>query len=139
MNKKNKSIQRWIRAENQMNVISTKAPRTYMLFLSFLFFIAILVVIGILFNNYQKMRVIPFEVEGSCNTGFIGIDFKTEFDNQPYSVLDRIYDGSNPQDFRLVKHIYYFREPLMKHINLKNIDGLNCNFKVKGAIPLNKL
>ena len=99
----------------------------------------IVILIGFMLFLVKMAAPVPFEIEGSCNTGFIGIDFKTEFDNQPYSVLDRVYNGSNPQDFRLVSHQYYFREPLMKYINLKNIDGLNCNFKVKGAIPPSKL
>ena len=85
------------------------------------------------------IKPVPFEMEGSCNTGFIGIDYKSIIDNQPYTTLDRIYDGSNPEDFRLVSHRRYFVEYLPKELNIKNIDGLNCNFKIKGAIPLNKL
>lgn len=82
---------------------------------------------------------VPFEIEGSCNTGFIGIDYKSTFDNQPYSYLQQVYDGSNSNDFRLVSHRRYFIEYIPKELNLKNIDGLNCNFKVKGAISLNQL
>ena len=56
---------------------------------------------------------VKFEIEGSCNTGFIGIDFETE----------------KNEDDEL--------EP--KSLKIKNIDGLNCNYKIKGAIPKNKL
>lgn len=99
----------------------------------------VLAIIGIGLNQYYKNRLIPFEIEGSCNTGFIGIDYKSTFDNQPYSYLKQIYDGSQPQDFKLVKNTKYFIEYLPKELNIKNIDGLNCNFNVKGAISLNIL
>ena len=84
-------------------------------------------------------RLIYFEIEGSCNSGFIGADYAILFDNQPYEYIERVYDGSNPQDFRLVAHRKYFIEYLPQKVNVKNIDGLNCNFKVKGAIPYNQL
>lgn len=139
MEKENSFIKWWRKMEESVYIASTKAPKMWGIFWNLIIFGTLIIAIGTMFIEYQKTRAIPFEVEGSCNTGFIGIDFKTEFDNQPYSILDRIYDGSNPQDFRLVKHTRYFMEYLPKELNLKNIDGLNCNFKVKGAIPNNIL
>ena len=109
----------------------------FFVFLSILF-------IGVLWFMIYFIKPIPFEVEGSCNTRFVGVDYKAVIDNQPYTTLDKvydgsIYDGSNSQDFRLISHRRYFAEYLTKEFNIKNIDGLNCNFKVKGAIPLSLL
>ena len=113
----------------------------------------LLVLVGL--NEYYKHKLIPFEIEGSCNTGFIGIDFQSEFKNydmvdlvNEYTLLKQFTDRNNASlnydfsgyntesqsAFTMFKSIYF-----PKHLNLKNIDGLNCNFKVKGAIPFNKL
>ena len=52
------------------------------------------------------------------------------------SLIDKFNEyGTTPETaFRMLKSIY-----LPKELNIKNIDGLNCNFKVNGAIPLNQL
>lgn len=102
-----------------------------------LYFLTLLLCFSFLF--YQAIKPYPFEIEGSCNSGFIGIDYKSTIENQPYAVLNRVYDGANPNDFRLVNKKRYFQEYLPKELNLKNIDGLNCQFKIRGAIPLNIL
>lgn len=138
-NKESKVLLWWKRAENQINEISLKAPRAYVVFWNLLIFGVILISVSVIFLEYQRTRLIPFEVEGSCNTGFIGIDYKSSFDNQPYSYFRQVYDGSQPKDFRLIKVNEYYQKYLPKELNFKNIDGLNCNFKAKGAIPLNKL
>ena len=102
-----------------------------------------LVVIIIGLNQYYNSRLIPFEIEGSCNTGFIGIDFQSTFDNQPYNQKiaqsTTFYQNGTIEEKDVRFNVKYDREFLLKQLNLKNIDGLNCNFKVKGAIPLNKL
>ena len=129
----------FIKGEKELDLIKIKAPHSYMIFWNLLIFGLILAFVGFMFLEYQKTRAVPFEIEGSCNTGFIGIDYKSTFDNQPYSYLQQVYEGPDPQSFKLVKHTRYFKEYIPKEINLKNIDGLNCNFKVKGVIPLNIL
>lgn len=50
-----------------------------------------------------------YELEGSCNTGFIGIDFQSKYNDTKF---------------------------LPDKFNLKNIDGMNCNFKIKGNVPI---
>lgn len=81
----------------------------------------------------QIIKPIPFEVEGNCNTGFIGVDYSMDFRNEPYK-REQWGGLSIARNFTA-----YNIEPYPKELNLKNIDGLNCNFKAKGAIPLNKL
>ena len=78
-----------------------------------LYIIIILVLAIFMVLTILHTKPIDFEIEGSCNTGFIGIDFETE----------------KNEDDEL--------EP--KSLKIKNIDGLNCNYKIKGAIPKNKL
>lgn len=76
---------------------------------------------GCLFLLYIILKPIPFEMEGSCNTGFIGIDFSERF----------VFNETNPL------------KPLLSYnpqkLDLKNINGLNCNFRVKGEMPLDIL
>lgn len=59
---------------------------------------------------------LPIEVEGSCNSGFIGIDFSERFVFNESSIRKELINY-NPQK-----------------LDIKNIDGINCNYKVK--IPL---
>ena len=61
-------------------------------------------------------KPVPFEVEGNCNKGFIGLDYQVEVDSKYYLLYNKTYP-----------------------IKIKNIDGANCNFKVKGSIPLKNL
>ena len=119
------------------------SPIGYPLY-TFLFSIGFILVFGFtLLFIYSVIKPVPFEVEGNCNTGFIGIDFQSDILNEPYKqklALSTTYfpNGSiEGKDIRFVTH--FDRELLPKKLNLKNIDGLNCNFKVKGAIPLSLL
>lgn len=88
------------------------------LFMSITFFL-------VFFYNYYQP--IPFEVEGECNTGFIGIDFQSEFKNEKYK-------EKTGTDFNFTK---YNSELIPKLLRLNNIDGMNCHYKIKGAIPKN--
>ncbi len=67
-----------------------------------------------------------YELEGSCNTGFIGVDFQANFVNEKYK-------EKTEYTYNFTK---YNSEWYPKLFNLKNIDGLNCNFKVKGKFPI---
>ena len=89
---------------NKLKYISEMNPMFVLLAVAFFMFFAIIM---------MGTELVPFEIEGSCNTGFIGIDFESE----------------KNEDDEL--------EP--KSLKIKNIDGLNCNYKIKGAIPKNKL
>lgn len=81
--------------------------------LAVIFAIVILVAIAII-GNLQRYN---YEMEGSCNSGKIGIDFSERF----------VFNESNP------------RKPLIssnpQKLNINGIDGINCNFKVKGELP----
>ena len=122
------------KSEEEIHSIKLKSPLSYIIFWNLTVFLFILVLIGFMFLAYQSTKLIPFEMEGSCNTGFIGIDYKSIFVNQPYSTL--INKGYYTAE-DVLNVTRYIKEYLPKEFNLKNIDGLNCNFKVKGAIPLN--
>ena len=101
------------------------SPIGYPLFNSFimLFFLLFFVSLFVITLWFMSIMIkpVPFEIEGSCNTGFIGIDFSERFVFNESSQSKKLL-SYNPQK-----------------LNLKNINGLNCNFKAKGAIPLNKL
>ena len=71
----------------------------------------------------------PLEMEGRCNADFIGIDYEMEFRNEEYNDKDvSVYSMNRTR---------YWTENYPKHLNLKNIHGLNCNFRMKGEFPLN--
>lgn len=71
-----------------------------------------------------------FEMEGNCNTGFIGVDFQGEFENEPYAIEKQ----KGFMDYNFTEHDSEF---LGKYLNVRNIDGMNCHFKMKGnAIAL---
>ena len=76
------------------------------------------------------LKPVPYEIEGSCNSGFIGVDFQSEFKNEEWKERNE-YEVYNPHNFTRYKP-----NIIPKKLNLKNIDGLNCNFKVKGYLPV---
>ena len=123
----------FVKGEKELDIIKSKSPLSYMIFWNLLVFGALIAFVSVMFMEYQRTRVFPFEIEGNCNTGFIGIDYKSTFDNQPYDYYWKDIVG-DPH-----KSIAYYVKYIPKELNLKNIDGLNCNFKVKGAIPYNLL
>ena len=90
---------------------------------------------------------IPFEIEGSCNTGKINLDFDAEFRNQAYQqkteiwqtqlreTSDNSFSGlSNTKNIYLTKYNIEF---FPKSISLDGLENLNCYYKIKGAIPKN--
>ncbi|KKN02320.1 hypothetical protein LCGC14_1118750 [marine sediment metagenome] len=92
----------------------------------------ILLVFGLLATliilTINQSQLIPFELEGSCNSGKVNINFDAEFRNQAYSKLKEI-DNKN---ISLTKfNIEYYP----KSITFDGIENLNCNYKIKGAIP----
>ena len=77
-----------------------------------------LIVIGVF---YYTTRTIKYEAEVTCNTGFIGIDFSERFVfNESSSEKELI--SFNPQKF-----------------DIRGINGLTCNVKFKGELPLSKV
>ena len=90
---------------------------------------------------YQSTKPLPYEFEGSCNTGFIGVDFQSDIKNQPYLREQQI--SSRFEDGKLIENNVNFtvfnQEFFPKVFNVKNIDGLNCNFKVKGELPQSEI
>ena len=123
----------FIRIEEQMDILITKAPKSYILFWNLTIFGVLVIIGGVMFLEYQKTKAIPFEVEGSCNTGFIGVDYQMDFKNEPYK--SEWYSGNGSLVNRTAVHTTNYP----RHLNIKNIDGLNCNFKLKGAVPYNKM
>ena len=155
-------LQKYLDRLNKREIGLYKAsPIGYPLFhsffmLFFLLFFVSLFVITVWFMSIM-IKPVPFEIEGSCNTGFIGIDFQSEFKNydlneviKEYRLIKQFGDEINGYLSGGIDIGYYSTTPetafvmyktifMPKELNLKNIDGLNCNFKVKGAIPLNQL
>lgn len=70
----------------------------------------------------------PVEFTGkiSCNTGFVGLDVSSSNRVQAYPCDDkyRLYNGANLTCFKT--------DNILNHINVKNIDGLNCNVEYNG-------
>ena len=84
-------------------------------------------------------KTIPVEYEFFCNTGFIGVDFKSDFEYQPF--MDKVVksttyfpNGSISEDARY--RTKYDSTYLLKELNIKNIDGLNCHGSFKTEISL---
>ena len=80
----------------------------------YVIFIFLCVVLLVFVNNVTKP--VLFELEGNCNTGFVGVDFSERFVFDESSKTKGLINY-NPQKF-----------------DVKNIDGMNCNLKIKGEI-----
>ena len=76
-------------------------------------------------------KTIPIEYEFSCNTGFIGIDFQSEFINEEWK----------PTTYGFPVHNFTrYETNILPHVlNLKNINGLNCQGKFKTEISLDSM
>ena len=85
--------------------------------------------------NSQKYNM---EMEGSCDSGNIGVDFESKWENQPYK--DNITISQRCDSFKCINRditiTRYHEEWLPDHFNINGIEGINCNFKVKGEVPL---
>mgnify|MGYP001590466767 CR=1 FL=1 len=81
----------------------------------------------------NQLKSYPFEFEGKCNADFIGVDYEMNFKNEEYNEKEKYNElGSN---LYAVNRTRYWIENYPKHLNLKNIHGLNCNFRMKGEFP----
>lgn len=75
-------------------------------------FIIAIILAFILVMYLSSTRVVNFEIQGKCTSGFVGIDYKSN------------YNGT---------------DLVPEYLNLKNIDGMECIYKIKGSIPKDKL
>ena len=91
----------------------------------------------IIFFNVTT-QPIPFEIEGSCNAGKVNLNFDAEFKNQAYDRKTEIWEVrlSNKKNIYLTE---YNTEFYPKSISLDGLENINCNYKIKGAIPKNLL
>ena len=101
----------------------------------YIFLSSIVVVVVILMVSSDKPT--PFESEINCNTGFVGIDFKSKWDNQPYKDNITINQFCNSEtgcvnEERTITK--YHQEWLPERFDLENIKGLNCKMVMKGSI-----
>ena len=98
----------------------------------------IAVFVAIALAIVYELKLIPYEGEMTCNTGLIDIDFNSVWDNQPYK--DNITISTECDQMgcinRKVIVTKYHREPLAQSFNFNKIDGLTCNIKFKGEMPL---
>lgn len=78
---------------------------------------------GLLFIVYSYYKPVPVEIEANCNTGFIGVDFKGYWRNEPHQMILAGWGES----------VKYRQTFLPTQFDLKNIDGMNCHWKFKGA------
>lgn len=122
------------RVEKYQNDFIEKAPAIYLMSV-----ISIVLFGGfVAYAAYSMDKPIPYEFEANCNTGFIGVDFEGNFENEPYPQERQLSYSWSPEtggvanNINLTKHDIEF---LPKSFNLKNIDGMNCRIKVKGEIP----
>ena len=83
---------------------------------------------------------VDIETEGWCNSGYIGLDIeaynniqnktctKIEWDNETQSF--------EPKPVKDLENITCFKKDFqLKHVKLKDIDGLNCQGKAKIKMP----
>ena len=117
MVKKDSGFVRWFTArEEEIHIAQLKAPMAFSFINIMIVFFAILSLVSVVVSAYFNSLPLSYEIEGSCNTGFIGLDFSERF----------VFNETNPE-----KPLISFNP---QKLDVNNIDGLNCNFKVKGAI-----
>ena len=88
--------------------------------------LAISIIAVTVYVTMPKLLMASFEVEGSCNSGNIGVDFQSDFANEKYK-------DKHGYDYNFTR---YNNEIIPKKLNLKNIDGVTCTYKVKGNLPI---
>ena len=83
---------------------------------------------------------VEVETEGWCNSGFIGLDIEA-YNNIQNKTCTKIQWDNTTQSFEdkpdpNMENLTCFKEDYqLKHIKLKNIDGLNCQGKAKIKMP----
>ena len=96
-------------------------------------------VIGTIAVFLVSMRV-EIETDGSCNSGFIGLDIEA-YNNIQNKTCTKIQWDNTTQSFEdmpdpNMENLTCFKEDYqLKHIKLKDIDGLNCQGKAKIKMP----
>lgn len=92
------------------------------------FFFGVIILLYITINS----RPYTFEMEGSCNSGKVNLNFDAIGKNEPYVALLPKYTNGTQKYYYLTE---YHKNQLIQWINLKGIENINCNFKIKGQIP----
>ena len=86
----------------------------------------------------QAIQTVKVDGKITCNTGFIGLDYQSEFKNQPYQyeIVERTIYSPDNLPIKISRNTTgYDTQFLPKIFNVKNIDGLNCVMEWKGEIP----
>lgn len=68
---------------------------------------------------------IEIQAEGTCNTGFVGLDIEAYNNIQNMSCSLSLYENNT----------CFKQDTLLKHIKVKNIDGMNCYGKTNIKMP----
>ena len=83
---------------------------------------------------------VELETEGWCNSGYIGLDIEAYNDIQN-KTCTKLEWNNETQSFEQMpdpemKNLTCFKEDFqLKHVKLKDIDGLNCQGKAKIKMP----
>ena len=93
---------------------------------------------SMIYLTNSATQPIPFEIEGSCNSGKVNIAFDAEFRNQEYTLTRQMWE-TQLSDTKNVSLTKYNTEFYPKSISFDGLENLNCNYKIKGAIPKNLL
>ena len=112
---------------NKQKNIYSKLPMAILL--------SILIICITLGVTLPKLLMASFEIEGSCNSGSIGVDFQSNFVNNPYQepASSTFINGT-----MLVKRweTNYDTKLLPKKFDIKGMDAVTCSYKAKGNIPI---
>lgn len=83
---------------------------------------------------------VEIETEGWCNSGYIGLDIEA-YNNIQNKTCTKIEWDNETEKFETIpdpklENLTCFKQNFqLKHIKLKDIDGLNCQGKAKIKMP----
>ena len=83
---------------------------------------------------------VEIETEGWCNSGYIGLDIEAYNNIQNKTCTKLEWDNKtnrfDPKPSKELENLTCFKEDFqLKHIKLKDINGLNCQGKAKIKMP----
>lgn len=100
-------------------------------------------VLFILLAGFCLLLFVPVEMEaeGFCNSGDIKLDIELQNIVQNMTCLDTRYNATTSLYYHVpddhYENVTCFKEDyILKHANLKGIDGLNCEGKVRMKMPM---
>ena len=99
---------------------------------------SLLFMFALVLAAFSKVEI---EAEGWCNSGYVGLDIEANNVIQNMSCYNTLYNATTGKYYHELSEQWEnqtcFKEDLLlKHINLKDIEGLNCQGSTKIKAPV---